>query len=353
VTFVPPEKRWYELLHVRATDGSKGGRIYRVTCRKCGAIHDFRPNTLSDEKLKRNVERDGWQLGRYQNLHLCPICVKGKEQMEGEEPQPIAERWNDNFMIEVWNSEDGSLANPPAKQQFLDYLEWQKIAIPDSVEHKPASLAELYEDANDAQKEAFVGYLVDTLRQKVFGREGWLIEHWQRTTGNDREKLLDYLEQSHFASRHGKLIDHWKKATHAERAAILASYRHQPKSSAEISKQVVDTDVSFGERLERANKILRGPPPGTIRKSDFAKKIGSIPSTISHWLSIGLPQREDGLLDEAEATEWVENRRAVRINGDKLAATPSTGGPPMINNVTDDEELKKLAEKLYGNRRNG
>ena len=324
------------MLHVRATDGNKGGRLYRIICRECAKQHDFKPNTLSDEKLRRNIIRDGWELGRYRTLHLCPKCADKKAAEPGV--KDIAERWTENFLIEIWNTESFQ----KDRQGLLDYLEWQKIVIADSVQTHPMTLLEIYRVSTNTEQQKVAEHIAQQVRDWLYMSDGQLAEHWQKTSQAERERLLDYLEVANFASRHSSLIAHWKKASGAEREAILASYRHQPKPPPEPNYD--DKEPSLGERLVRANKILR-KPPGTISKSDFAKKVGVIPGTVSHWLKFeGLPERSDGLLDEAEATQWVEDRRAIRANGDRIAALPSGG--PEISNVNDDAELEAMLKRM-------
>jgi len=49
-------------------------RIYSVTCRHCGCLRSFRSGPMSDEKVRKQLIRDGWDIGRHTKAHTCPAC---------------------------------------------------------------------------------------------------------------------------------------------------------------------------------------------------------------------------------------------------------------------------------------
>lgn len=49
-----------------------------------------------------------------------------------------------------------------------------------------------------------------------------------------------------------------------------------------------------------------------VRKTDFAKYLGVVPSRITQYLRMGLPVRRDGKIDIALATEWMRDNLASK-----------------------------------------
>jgi hypothetical protein len=65
---------WYQIDHCPNQDG-RTIRRYSVTCRCCGGSTVFNAFSASEEKMRKRLIHDGWEIGKHLNLHLCPACA--------------------------------------------------------------------------------------------------------------------------------------------------------------------------------------------------------------------------------------------------------------------------------------
>lgn len=63
---------WYEI--TAQAEGGRSTRVYRVTCRHCGCLTTFRAAMLAEERVRKQLIRDGWEIGRHIKAHACPAC---------------------------------------------------------------------------------------------------------------------------------------------------------------------------------------------------------------------------------------------------------------------------------------
>jgi hypothetical protein len=80
---------WFELVEGPSPDGIGFVRYHQVTCRKCKTQSKTRQMGQSNDHLRKFFIRQGWDVGRARNLHLCPECAhKHKDLRTKPQPQP-------------------------------------------------------------------------------------------------------------------------------------------------------------------------------------------------------------------------------------------------------------------------
>lgn len=68
------EDFWYEISSAPDA-GGRMTRAYKITCRYCGRLKSFRTTGFADEKMRKHLIRDGWEIGRVAGAHVCPGCI--------------------------------------------------------------------------------------------------------------------------------------------------------------------------------------------------------------------------------------------------------------------------------------
>lgn len=81
-------------------------------------------------------------------------------------------------------------------------------------------------------------------------------------------------------------------------------------------------------------------PGRPVTKSAFAASIGVSKSRVSQLVAQGLPVTPQGLIDPAEASEWIE--RNVDPNRRRGRTVPATGTLSSVKAETEAEKLKHL-----------
>ena len=89
MAFTSDSKRWYEI--TQTFDRGKWERAYRIRCRKCDAVGAYHANKMSDQHLKKHFQVLGWDIGRWQNWHVCPLCRAEPARSLSPPPEPDLE----------------------------------------------------------------------------------------------------------------------------------------------------------------------------------------------------------------------------------------------------------------------
>jgi hypothetical protein len=111
------EDFWYEIL----TAPDAGGRVtraYRVTCRHCNCFKSFRSGgRLSDDKMRKHLIREGWDIGRSNNLHVCPGCSEKPKPPVTAQVKPLPAGFVDRMLQAaldaVTSPQEEALITPP------------------------------------------------------------------------------------------------------------------------------------------------------------------------------------------------------------------------------------------------
>jgi hypothetical protein len=123
---------WYEI----TTAPDAGGRVtraYRITCRYCNCLKTFRCAHLSEEKIRKQLIRDGWEIGRNTTSHSCPGC---NQKPHRDKPQPVPVQ-----------KEEVVITPPPSSLEYLE-MAWAACSEPE----RETFALKIYEEYFSRQK---------------------------------------------------------------------------------------------------------------------------------------------------------------------------------------------------------
>jgi hypothetical protein len=202
-------ERWYTITQRPLTTGAIK-RVYVIACSKCGRQAEQHAGMVTDDMRRKGFQRDGWEIGRWKNLHVCPECA-------GNAPPPKVE-------VAI---EEPALPEPVAPKTWMDELPKLQVAWTMS-----------YED----EHQAFIAWLRTTYGDRYFPAEAPpadLLEVWSQADDEERAKLLLRLRD-----RHGPVFFDTRRSPHVEARPTLdippTIEQVEPTPSPEAPAKMVD-----------------------------------------------------------------------------------------------------------------
>jgi hypothetical protein len=135
--------RWYTITQRPLSTGAIK-RVYIVACSKCGRQGEQHASQMTDDMRRKWFQREGWEIGKWKNLHVCPTCA-------GHAPAPITEVEEPEPVLPEPAQPKSWLADLPKLQQawnltyedeHLAFIEWLRVTYGDRYIPAPAPPAE-------------------------------------------------------------------------------------------------------------------------------------------------------------------------------------------------------------------
>jgi hypothetical protein len=117
-------EHWYTITQRPLPTGAVK-RVYVISCSKCGRQAEQHAGMQTDDMRRKGFQRQGWDIGKWKNLHVCPECngravPKAEVEAEDELPEPVQPKtWMQDLprLQQAW-----ALTYEDERLAFLDWL---------------------------------------------------------------------------------------------------------------------------------------------------------------------------------------------------------------------------------------
>jgi hypothetical protein len=216
--------RWYTITQrVLSTGGVK--RVYIVTCNKCGRQGEQHASQLTDDARRKWFQREGWELGKWKNLHVCPQCAGNAPPpvVEVEEPEPnlpepsTPKSWTDDLpkLQAAWTLS--------YEDEHLAFIEWLRTTygnryIPATPAAAPPTLMESWHAASTAERSElwhlFQGWAAEANKRLM------VVDLPAKTTS--REEIDEFLRRMKEGASTPPIDDSWQHGPHIDSMPVEA-----------------------------------------------------------------------------------------------------------------------------------
>ena len=305
---------WYRITHVRALNGAKAERRWEVTCRKCHLVHTFRPGGSNDDKIRRNLIREGWDIGHSTLQNTCPDCehptrdaatlIPAETQalslpqtagprpqpepefvpqpQPGPTPEPEPEVPAKPFLIEAW---EAATENERAELHAMMPIIERVVEVERIVEQpaEPLTLAEYWYNATETRRKEFLE-LFD-VRWEFYDTVS-IVEIWNHKARNERTRseCRDFLDQLRkegvpFWKPTDTLSSIWNASNDTDRKmffswlqttgllpkplTLIEMWERAAKPEREKLIALVKIDTTVAQLLQAKEAIKQPPAPAT------------------------------------------------------------------------------------------
>ena len=230
-------ERFYTITQRPLSTGSVK-RVYIITCSKCGRQGEQHAGQLTDDMRRKQFQRDGWDVGKWKNLHICPQCAGNvpAPEIEAEEPEPVLpeptlpKSWLDDLpkLQQAWNL--------TYEDEHLAFIAWLRNTYGDRYVPTPASsptptLQELLEASSDEQRIEFWRWLRNNY---TYSAITGLTRRYSTSPlldlpvpvptkpATSREEIDEFLRQMKEGAKTPPADDSWQHGTHIDSMPVEA-----------------------------------------------------------------------------------------------------------------------------------